>query len=170
MASTSDILKVPPEDKRLLRRRAIARGIDSLTVFLLGFPSGFFVYLSFLQLEESTGQEVTKTGPMVLYLVCTFATIAAVHCAWECLWLTWFGATPGKLATGLRVVDSETGRRPGFMQALRRSTDLLYFGLYWYFCYPLLLPFAYLWSKKRPAQPWDARNHTKVISVRAEGS
>lgn len=165
MSSAADIFMVEPEDKTLLKRRAVARGIDSLTVFVLGFPFGFALYMSFLQLEQTTGQEVTETGPMVLYIVCTLAALAAVHCVWECLWLTWFGATPGKLIAKLRVTDAETGFRPGFLQALRRSTDLLYFGLYWYFGYPFLLPFSYIWAKKRPAQPWDAKNRTKVIST-----
>lgn len=165
MASAADIFTVEPEDKSLFKRRTIARGIDSLTVFLTGFPTGFALYLHFLAIEEATGQAVTKTGPMVLYIVCTLAALAAVHCVWECLWLTWFGATPGKLLMRLRVVDTETGFRPGFMQALRRSTDLLYFGLYWYFGYPFLLVFAWIWSKHRPAQPWDAKNRTRVIDA-----
>ena len=167
MASAADILKVEPEDKSLFKRRAIARGIDSLIVFITGFPVGFLLYLSFLAAEEASGQAVTRTGPMVLYIVCTLASLAAMHCVWECFWLTWFGATPGKLIMKLRVVDARTGFRPGLMQALRRALDLLYFGLYWYFGYPFLLPFPWIWSRRRPAQPWDAKNQTRVIDARS---
>ena len=154
------------QEKRLFRKRTIARGIDSFIVFLMGFPTGFCMFLWALQVEEQTGQPVTQTGPAVLFIVCALGTLAVFHHVWECFFLTWFAATPGKLLLGLRVVDLHTGGRPGLMQALHRAYSLHYLGLLWYFGYPALLPFGWFWARRRPIQPWDLASRTRVISVR----
>ncbi|MCI5850644.1 MAG: RDD family protein [Sutterellaceae bacterium] len=154
----------------LFKRRTIARGIDSLLVFLCGFPMGTVVYVASYNYLEPLGKIASDQGASVIWIVCTVAVIGIIHMTYESLFLFFFSATPGKLLMKLRVVDKETGGRLSFLQIYQRSRLTLSNALYYYFLYPFLLPFAWLWSKKRPFQPWDAKAETKVIGLESKAA
>ena len=99
----------------------------------------------------------------ILFIVCAVATLGVCHMSYESVFLFLFGATPGKMLMKLRVVDQETLGRINYLQAYQRARGILNFGLFWYFLYPFLLPFSYLWASRREAQPWDTMAKTRVI-------
>lgn len=99
--------------------RVLATYLDS---FLLGFPVLGLLYLGRFALH-----------PQPLYLVPLYLYPAAYKIGfWR-----WKGATPGKLALGLRVVEAETGAPLGWGRAAARyflmivSALPLYLGYFW---------------------------------------
>ncbi len=113
--------------------RFLACIIDSIVIVVVTMPILFWIYGG----EFLTSQELVQ-GPaqfLISYVLPAVATIA--------LWLL-FGATPGKMLCGLRVVDHQTGERMELWQGIVR-----YLG-YFVSMLPLFLGFFWIgWDKRK---------------------
>lgn len=133
-----------PRLKRLAVRRAVARGFDA---FLLFLPASW----PFLELlPESFGW--------------AFALLASLVAEGACIWK--FGATPGKLVMGLRVVT--TSEPISFKTAVRRSMLVWVLGeaMGFWMVWNVSLAVAYRRYVDTRTTAWDEKCATDVVSLR----
>ena len=100
-------LILPPNATHLIGRRAAGVIVDSIILSLL-YLAAWFGFVN----SDLAGY-VSSPHPVIILVV----MLIVYHAAFE----GGLGATPGKLITGLRVVDQSTLRKPGFAQALVRN-------------------------------------------------
>jgi len=89
-----------------------------------------------------------------------------VNLVYELLMVTWKGGTLGKLALGLRVVNVETGQKPGLGAAIIRWIIPIVGG---FACGigQLVVYLSPLWDKSGRQQGWhDKAAKTMVISIK----
>ena len=93
--------------------RLVARIVDNIILQVVGYIAGFFVGYAFRsRLAGDPAQAITAI--LVIYLVALMANMA-----YEVFFLGRFGATPGKMVCGLRVVRP-TGEKITYLRALGR--------------------------------------------------
>ncbi|MDY0748331.1 RDD family protein [Paucibacter sp. R3-3] len=123
--------------------RALALAIDALLLLALSAP------LLWLAHDGEAIATWTDTRPLSLF--CNWLLPAVYFIGF---W-TWQGTTPGKAATGLRVLDMRSGERPGPLQNLLRWLG--------YFVSAAPLGLGFLWAKFDPSrQAW----HDKIAGTR----
>lgn len=144
--------------------RLLAKIIDGFLIGLLSWLACFPIAQSFLErylafyrevmAATSAGQPMPATPPtnelittseqLTLSLVTAIVTFVYIF-----LFLRWKAATPGKLATGLRVVPTQSAERLGTGQQVKRSLLEAACGL---FSPVALLNFAFpIWDARRQA-------------------
>ena len=100
--------------------------IDSILIVLVTFPILWSIYGS-----EYFKSEKIINGFWDFIISWVFPSIAVVV-----FWL-YRSATPGKIALGLKIIDADTGEKPGSRKCLTRylgyyvSTIPLFLGLIW---------------------------------------
>ena len=90
---------------RVTGRRVVATLVDAVV---------FGLVASLLGLDDESGFELTTLSAGSLWLL---AGVVAYYVLLE----GFTGRTVGKLVTGIRVVDAETGGRPGLLSAVVRT-------------------------------------------------
>jgi len=97
--------------------RISARSVD---ILLLLFPWYWLLLQAFTtETVEATGESVTTTNFAYLW------TAAVMVVAYDVVFTGLWGASPGKRLLGLRIIDRDTGAKPGWVRVVMRSTPLL---------------------------------------------
>ncbi len=140
----------PRRSPARLGPRALAFVIDGLLLMAFSAPLMWLAY-------HRAFAHWNDTRPLSLAINWVLPGLACVG-----FW-TWQGATPGKAAAGLRVVDQLTGDKPSLVQSLLR-----WFG---YFVSALPLGLGFIWAAlDSDRQAWhDKIARTRVVTVRALG-
>lgn len=124
--------------------RLLASIIDSILIALITLPAMSLVYSSFWETEQLV------LGPLDIIINYIFPFIAII------LFWVYKGATPGKMALKLTIVDEKTGKIPRLKQSIGR-----------YFAYilatlPLCLGFLWIiWDNKK--QGWHDKLAKTVV-------
>lgn len=131
-------------------QRALASLIDWLIVVVIAMP----VIVVASGAEYFSLDPLRRSGDLVIALVAG----AAILAFWRA-----YGATPGKLAVGVRIVDAQSGKRP--------STGRLVVRLLCYLLSAAPLYLGFLWiAVDRRKQGWhDKIAGTVVIQETDEG-
>lgn len=132
--------------------RGVATVLDVILLMLVITPLEYFVYGP---AHFHRGPE----GPLFLGSADLFFQFGVPAIVVLAFWSRW-GATPGKMAIGARIVDATTRERPSFGQLLLRYVG--YFPATLVLCLGIL---AVGWDRKK--QGWhDKMASTVVISTR----
>lgn len=130
--------------------RFFARCLDIVIVFVLTNLITMFI------------PDIPASGDLFVVIVLINLLIAAgVLCAvcywYEVYFLTKYGATPGKMALGLRVENKNHEPLLSKEDAKARAFKFLGSGLYYMFFFPILQIIATIsaWRRRNEAQPWD---------------
>jgi uncharacterized RDD family membrane protein YckC len=122
-------------------QRAVAFLIDWLIVVVISMP----VIVVAFGVEYFSLDPVRRSGDLLIALVVGIAIVSF----WR-----YFGATPGKLAVGVKIVDARTGKAP--------STGRLVLRLLCYLLSALPLYLGFLWvALDRRKQGW----HDKIAGT-----
>jgi uncharacterized RDD family membrane protein YckC len=138
-------------DVRVTGRRIVATIIDGI---LFGIVSNVFGSVFGLR-KASSGFDLTRLSIKgSLWLT---VTVVLYYVLLEGL----FGRTLGKLITGIRVVDAETGGRPGLLSAFVRTLLRLIDGIFAY-----LVGFIVVVNSERRRRLGDMAARTLVVRAR----
>ncbi len=105
--------------------RLIASLIDSLLLALITLPAMSFAYSSYWETDQFV------LGPLDIIINYIFPFIVII------LFWIYKGATPGKMALKLTIVDEKTGEKPTVGQSIGRyfayilATIPLFLGFFW---------------------------------------
>ena len=99
--------------------RIAARAVDMVLVFL---PWSLIWSRAFETEEVLVDGVVNRTTNVSLGLLWASVGVVVLY---EVVFLTWWGATPGKRMVGLTVIDRDTLEAPGFVKSLLRSTPFV---------------------------------------------
>lgn len=108
---------------RVTGRRVVATLIDGLV---------FGVVQSILAAVMNTGESSSSGFDLTTLSTGGSFTLLLVVALYYVVLEGYFGFTVGKLVTGIRVVDAETGGRPGFLAAVARTALRLIDGFFGY--------------------------------------
>lgn len=134
---------LPP--RATLSLRLWARLIDALWTV----PGGLLLWRSLSALTDLSWE-----WQMAAFAIFT----SALQLALEPIFVSFFGATPGKALVGLAVIDTTTGRSLTYAAALGRTVKVVALGLgFWLLPLTLIALLATLWRQQRSARgiPWD---------------
>ncbi len=131
----------PKEESDLapIGRRAVAYAIDDMLVSLI------FVALLWEPISTARGAERIAEIINGVWL-----WMAAAHIIYH-TWFVWeYGATLGKMATGIRVADAATLGKPGFQASFNRAVFRVISGMLFYlgFAWALFDPMRQAWHDK----------------------
>ncbi len=133
--------------------RLWARCVDvSLCLLFVNIVAVFVPHTSWWEIYGSIG---------IFDLLVSMVFLNAVIFFYESFFISRFGATPGKMLFGLRVVSVDGGL-PSASAARKRA--LYYLGLGLEFCifmpYFQILGVIFVWRRKEKLQPWDLAGRT----------
>jgi len=130
-----------PEERDLapIGRRAIAYAIDDLLISMI------FVILLWEPISAAQSME-----QVALIINGVWLYMAAAQIIYH-TWFVWeYGASLGKMATGIRVADAATLARPGFQASFNRAIFRVVSGIVFYlgFVWALFDPMRQTWHDK----------------------
>ena len=121
---------------------------------LVAFLVDFFIFLGlnvyFLEIAARSTNIPNLVNNLLLYLM--IVAISPLGLLYQVLLTYWFGGTPGKLLTGLKVVSQDYGKLSFKRVSFRQTVGYLFSGLFFWLGY-----FAVLKDEKR--QGW----HDKAV-------
>lgn len=181
LGGTIDIPGAGPVRVASIWQRFLARVIDSLIYVFVYWLVGFLDVAGITSLGASKGRSVTDSygntvtelsGPAVLGLSLALLIGAAIAIGfgllYEWLMVGRLGATLGKLALGIKVINQSTGGRIGLGQSFVRAVIPFLGGL---FCYigALLVYSSPLFDRSGRLQGWHDRAAGDLVVKARQG-
>ncbi len=139
MSENRELFRPEERDLAPIGRRAVAYVIDDLLISMI------FVVLLWEPISRAQGVEQIAALLNGIWLYMAAAQII-YH-----TWFVWeYGATLGKMATGIRVADAATLEKPGFQASFNRAVFRVISGMIFYlgFVWALFDPMRQAWHDK----------------------
>lgn len=137
--------------KASIAKRAIALFIDSMALLVLALMVNYDLFTSLTPTSSEEELLFVQTEILKIYLPMAFA--------YQWLFVALYGATLGKMAVKIRIIDLQTGDTPSVVVALNRSAVRI--------ISEVVMNLGFLWAVLDPhRQAWhDKSARTLVIDV-----
>lgn len=164
--NTADTVEALPEASGKLR--VLARGLDLILITHVVIPAVLFFLRGIAGLFGNMSLVDGILSERAFLTMLVFIVWALVEA--QCVAL--FGASPGKLFMGLRVVQKRNNVYPNVKQSYLRAFIVVGIVIFGTYALPLLMSMLLLYmvlSEKKVVY-WDKWAHTRVISIKQVGS
>lgn len=147
--------------------RALARMIDIELILFLWVQLDIINYIEVVL--RWNGLLSTENTNLIIFFTITLVYLGFVFCCfiYEVVLLTFFGATFGKMITGLKVINSN-GHKPSLRESIKRTYNVFYegLGLYIPIIVNLTLYKSFRMLNRYKITRWDEMNNTKLLHIK----